>query len=164
MLFSFPPFKKTSCLCCLISILQWSVWSSPLLPYTSPPLLFDSQGKSILFHYFRKEFPHEIQEGSSYILVDINDNLWVALEVFLKWQQAVEAGSMKELNLSNYWLCISHISSEYRLYYSLWRDSFKAVHHPALPPYKPLSLANSKEEAFPADDDDDPDFFPNKFF
>ena len=127
---------------------------TPVFHYSAIP-----QGKSILFNYFRKAFPHEIQEGSSYILVDINDNLWIAPEVFLKWQQAVEAGSMKELNLSDYWLCISHIGSEYRLYYSLQRESYKAVQHPTPPPYSPLPVAvaeneEEEEEAFPADDDD----------
>ena len=124
------------------------------------------QGKSILFHFFRKAFPHEIQEGSSYILVDINDNLWVALEVFLKWRQAVEAGVMKELNLAEYWLCISHIGSKYCLYYSLHRDSFKNVHHPAPPPYSSLPVGKDEEEEeepFPADEDEgDPDFLPDK--
>ena len=134
---------------------------TPVFHYSAIP-----QGKSILFHYFRKAFPHEIQEGSSFILVDINDNLWVAPEVFLKWQQAVEAGSMKELNLAEYQLCISHIGSEYRLYYSLQRDSYKSVKHPAPLPYAPLPTAaeeDEEEEAFPVDNDEnDPDFKPDK--
>ena len=123
------------------------------------------QGKSILFHYFRKAFPHEVVEGSSYILVDINDNLWVAPEVFLKWRQAIEAGNMKELDLNIYQLCILHIGTEYCLYYLLWKDSFKNVYHPAPPPYSPLSVGDDEEEeeAFLADEDeDDPDFLPNK--
>ena len=132
---------------------------TPVFHYSAIP-----QGKSILFHYFRKAFPHEIQEGSSFILVDINDNLWVAPEVFLKWRQVVEVGSMKELNLSEYCLCISHIGSEYRLYYSLRRDSYKNVKHPAPLPFAPLPVDdNEEEEAFPPDNkESDPDFQPNK--
>ena len=43
------------------------------------------EGKSIIFNYYRKALPHEVSEGSSYILINIFENLWMALEVFLKW-------------------------------------------------------------------------------
>ena len=100
-------------------------------------------------------------EGSSFILVDIFDNLWVAPEVFLKWQKAVDRGSVNDVDLGVYHLCISHIGSEFCIYYSLWREAYKAVHHPAPPPFSPLPASFSKEdEAFPPDED--PNFSPTK--
>ena len=59
-------------------------------------------GKSIIFYYFRKALPHEIAEGSSYILINIFENLWTAPEVFLKWQEAVDTGTMKDPEKSVY--------------------------------------------------------------
>lgn len=131
------------------------------------------QGKSILFNYFRKALPHEVAEGSSYVLVDIYDNLWSAPEVFLKWCQAVDSGMMKEPEKSTYHFCITHVGDEYRLYYSLKRDSLQVVHHPVPPPYSPFPKAGSNEDSeeeeeedpFPADEEDecekkDPDFIP----
>ena len=88
------------------------------------------QGKSIIFNYYRKVLPHEVTEGSSYILMDIYENLWVAPEVFLKWRQAVNAGALKEPEKSTLCFCIAHIGDEYWLYSSLRRDSLQVVKHP----------------------------------
>ena len=127
--------------------------------------------KSIIFNYFRKALPHEVAEGSSYILVDIYENLWVAPEVFLKWQEVVDTGAMKEPEKSVYHYSITQIRDEYRLYWSLKKDSIQSVRHPTPPPYSALPKAdelddNNEEEAFPVDNDDnnesDPDFIPNK--
>ena len=127
-------------------------------------------GKSNIFNYFRKAMPHEVAEGSSFVLIDIYKNLWTAPEVFLKWRQAVDEGVMKEPEKSAFRYCITHIGDEFHLYCSPWKDSLQSVRHPLPPPYSPLPKANSddneeEEEAFPADDDDDesdPDFQPNK--
>ena len=109
-------------------------------------------------------------EGSSYILVDIYENLWTAPEVFLKWRQVVDSRAMKEPEKAAYSYSITHIGDEYQLYWSLKKDSIQAVHHPAPPPYSPLPKASkddddddSEEEAFPADEEEsDPDFMPDK--
>ena len=128
-------------------------------------------GKSIIFNYFRKVLPHEVAEGSSYILIDIYENLWVAPEVFLKWQEAVDSGAMKEPEKAAYHYSITCIGNEFWLYWSLKKDLIQSVHHPAPPPYSALPKANeldnnNEEEAFPTDDDDDNesnlDFIPNK--
>ena len=148
------------------------VYSRPLFTLT-PVRHFSSipDGKSIIFNYFRKALPHEMSEGSTYILVDIFENLWTAPEVFLKWQEAVDAGTMKDPEKSAYRYSITRIGNEYRLYWSLKKDSIQAVHHPAPPPFTPLPKANmtnneddeEEEEAFPADDsENDPDFLPGK--
>ena len=115
--------------------------------------------------------PHEIAEGSSYILIDIYENLWAAPEVFLKWREAIDTGTMKELEKSAFRYCLTRINDEYRLYCSLRRDSLQSVKHPLPPPYSPLPKASGnndddeEEEAFSADDNDDesdPDFLPKK--
>ena len=111
-----------------------------------------------------------MSEGSSYILVDIFENLWTAPEVFLKWRQAVDTSAMKDPEKSAYRYSIMQIRDKYQLYWSLKKDSIQAVCHPAPPPYSPLPKASeldddNEEEAFPADDDDkesNPDFLPDK--
>ena len=80
-------------------------------------------GKSIIFNFYRKALPHKVAEGSSYILIDIYENLWAAPEVFLKWRQAVDTGNMKEPEKSVFRYCITRISDEFRLYYSPRKDS-----------------------------------------
>ena len=106
-----------------------------------------------------------------YVLIDIYENLWVAPEVFLKWQQAVNAGTLKEPKKSMLQYCIMHVGDEFCLYCSPQKDSLQSVKHPLPPPYTPLPKAGSndedndkEEEAFPADDDkeSDLDFLPNK--
>ena len=127
-------------------------------------------GKSIIFNYFRKALPHEVAEGSSYILVDIYENLWVAPEVFLKWREAVDTGAMKDPEKSVYRFSITHIGNEYCLYWLLKKDSIQAVHHPAPPPYSALPKGDELDddddddkEAFPTDNNEsDSDFEPNK--
>ena len=98
---------------------------TPVHHYSAIP-----QGKSIIFNYYRKALPHELTEGSSYVLVDIYENLWAAPEVFLKWRQAVKSGAMKEPDKSTYWYSITHIGDEYQLYWSLRKNSLQVVHHP----------------------------------
>ena len=127
------------------------------------------KGKSIIFNYFRKAMPHEIAEGSSYILIDIYENLWAAPEVFLKWREAINTGAMNEPEKSAFRYCITHIGDEYRLYCSPRKDSLQSVKHPLPPPYSPFPRAKGiheeEEEAFSADDSDDesdPDFIPKK--
>ena len=80
-------------------------------------------GKSIIFNYFRKALPHEAAEGSTYILIDIFENLWAAPEVFLKWRQAVNKGGMKDVEKCAVRLCLTHIGDEFRLYCSPRKDS-----------------------------------------
>ena len=149
-----------------------SIYRRPLFTLT-PVNHFSAipQGKSIIFNYYRKALPHEVSEGSSYILVDIFENLWTTPEVFLKWRQVVDVSAMKEPKKSVYHFSITHICEEYWLYWSLKKDSIQSVRHPAPPPYSPLPKADSndednneeEEEAFPADDDkSDSDFKPNK--
>ena len=114
--------------------------------------------------------PHEAAEGSSFILVDIYENLWAAPEVFLKWWQAVDAGNMKEPEKSALCYCITRIGNEFHLYCSPRKDSLQSVKHPLPPPYSPLPKANGddeeeEEDAFPADDNNeesDSDFIPDK--
>ena len=110
-------------------------------------------GKSIIIHSFRKSLPHERVNGA-YILIDAFDNLWSAPEVFLKWRENVDGGAMKELDLNTYWLSIGRNGEEFHLYTSLWRDSYKAVQHPA-PPH--VTFTSNEEEAFPPDSDEDSD-------
>ena len=128
-------------------------------------------GKSIIFNYYRKAFPHEIIEGSAYILMDIYENLWAALEVFLKWQEAIDAGALKEPEKSSLRFCLTCIGNEFCLYCSPQKDSLQSVKHPVPPPFSPLPKANEAndndnddKEAFPIEDDNesDPDFLPNK--
>ena len=116
--------------------------------------------------------PHEATEGSSYILIDIFENLWAAPEVFLKWRQAIDEGALKEPEKSAFRYCITCIGDEYRLYCSPRKDSLQSVKHPLPPPYSPFPKAvdnheeEEEEEAFPvdndSDDESDPDFEPNK--
>ena len=146
------------------------VYGRPLFMLT-PVNHFSSipDGKSIIFNYFRKALPHEIAEGSSYILVDVYENLWTAPEVFLKWREAVDSGVMKEPEKAAYRYSIAHIRNEYRLYCSLKKDSIASVRHPIPPPYSSFPKASDKdddeEEGFPADDsesDSDSEFKPDK--
>ena len=61
---------------------------APVRHYSSIP-----DGKSIIFNFYRKALPHEMKEGSTYILIDVYENLWLAPEVFLKWREAVDSGA-----------------------------------------------------------------------
>ena len=110
-------------------------------------------------------------EGSSYVLVDIYENLWSAPEVFLKWREAVDSGAMKDPEKSACHYSITHIRDEFQLYCFPKKDTFQAVKHPAPAPYSPLPKAseadnddgNDEEEAFPADGDkSNSDFKPDK--
>ena len=112
-----------------------------------------------------------MKEGSTYILIDVYKNLWLAPEVFLKWREAVDCGAAKDIEKSAVRLCLTRIGDEFRLYCSPWKDSLQSVKHPVPPPFSPLpksSASNNEEddeeeEAFPTDDNDsDPDFVPNK--
>ena len=148
------------------------VYGRPLFTLT-PVNHFSSipDSKSIIINYYRKALPHEIVEGSLYILVDIYENLWTAPEVFLKWREAVDSGALKEPEKAVFRYSIARIGNEFRLYCSLKKDSIASVRHPAPPPFSPLPKANEnkdkekeeEEEAFPTDDDEsDPDFKPDK--
>ena len=97
---------------------------TPVNHYSAIP-----KGKSIIFNYYRKVLPHEVSEGSSYILIDIYKNLWVTPEVFLKWQQAIDSGALKEPEKSTLHFCLMHIGDEYHLYSLLCRDSLQVVKH-----------------------------------
>ena len=91
-------------------------------------------------------------------------------EVFLKWQQVVDSGAMKEPEKSTLHFSITCIGDEYRLYCSPQKDSLRSVKHPLPPPYSPLPKASDnededkeEEEAFPVDEEEsDPDFVPDK--
>ena len=126
-------------------------------------------GKSIIFHFFRKALPHELAEcGSPYILIDVYENLWVAPEVFLKWREAVDSRAAKDIEKSAVRLCLTRISDEFRLYSSPQKDSLQSVKHPVPPPFSHLPMASDnkdddEDEAFPAgDEESDPDFLPDK--
>ena len=95
--------------------------------------------------------------------------------MFLKWQEAVDTGAMRDPEKSACRYSIAHIREEFWLYCFPKKDTFHAVKHPAPPPYSPLprpSMTNNEddskeEEAFPADDDEennesDLDFVPDK--
>ena len=148
------------------------VYSHPLFSLT-PVKHFSSilNVKSIIFNYYRKALPHELAEGSTFILVNIFENLWTMPEVFLKWREAVKSGTLKEPEKAVYHYSITRIGDEFCLYYSLKKDSIASVRHPAPPPYSPLPKADeldekdddSEEEGFPADNSEsDPDFEPDK--
>ena len=107
---------------------------APVRHFSSIP-----KGKSIIFNYFRKAMPHEATEGSSYILIDIFENLWAAPEVFLKWRQAVDTGNMKEPEKTAFHYCLTRIGDKFRLYCSPRKDSLQSVKHP-LPLHIHLSL------------------------
>ena len=111
---------------------------TPVHHYSSIP-----DGNSIIFNYFRKALPHELEEGgSSYILVDIYENLWSAPDVFLKWREAVDSGVMKEPEKAVYRYSIAWIGNEFQLYCSLKKDSIGSVRHSAPPPFSPLPKAD----------------------
>ena len=112
-----------------------------------------------------------MKEGSSYILIDIYENLWLAPEVFLKWQEAIDSRAMKDVEKSAFCFCLTWIGEEFRLYFSPRKDSLQSVRHPVPPPFSPLPKSTAsdddeedeEEEAFPADEgDSDPDFESNK--
>ena len=89
---------------------------TPVNHYSAIP-----NGKSIIFNHFRKALPHEVTEGSSYIIVDIFENLWTVPEVFLKWRQAVDSGTMKEPEKAVFCYSIAQVGDKFCLYYSLKR-------------------------------------------
>ena len=122
---------------------------TPVHHYFSIP-----HGKSIIICNFRKALPHEKVESSSYVLMDTFDGLWLAPEVFDKWRKAVKSHAVPELDLTTNRLLLACIGSEFRLYVSLKRNSYKDLTRPAPAPYTPLCVAVSnkeeeEEEAFP---------------
>ena len=112
-----------------------------------------------------------MKEGSTYILIDVYENLWLAPEVFLKWREAIDSGAVKDVEKSAFCFCLTRIGDEFRLYCSPRKDSLQSVKHPVPPPFSPLPKSSTsdddeedeEEEAFPADEDEsDPDFEPDK--
>ena len=81
---------------------------------------------------------------------------------------------MKEPEKSALRFCLTHISDEFHLYCSPWKDSLQSIRHPLPSPYSPLpkvdkdedeDVDEEEEEAFPADNDNNesyPDFLPDK--
>ena len=114
---------------------------TPVHHYFSIPI-----GKSIIICNFQKALPHEKAESSSYVLMDTFDGLWLAPEVFDKWCKAVESGAISELDMSTNRLSLACIGSEFRLYVSLKRNSYKDLTQPAPAPYAPLCAAVSNKE------------------
>ena len=139
---------------------------TPVYHYFSIPI-----GKSIIITNFQKALPHEKAETGTYVLTDTLEGLWIAPDVFDKWHNAVEEGTIPELDMNTNRLSLAHIGSEFQLYVSLKRNSYKDLTQPAPAPYVPLCAAVSneeeeeEEEVFPAVSKDeckkkDPDFFP----
>ena len=151
------------------TVLLWSLWSvlfsiTLVHHYSAIP-----QGKSIIFNYFQKALPHKVMEGSSYVLMDIYENLWTTPEVFLKWRQAVNSRAMKKHEKSTYQYSITHIGDKYWLYYHLGRHT-SCCASSCSPSFSPLPKGcDEEEDPFPADEENkwekkDPDFIPNIFF
>ena len=128
---------------------------TPVHHYFSIP-----HSKSIIICNFRKALPHEKAESGSYVLMDTFNGLWLAPKVFNKWREAVKSCTVPELDLSTNRLSLAHIGSEFRLYISLKRNSYKDLIWPAPAPYAPLCAVVSneeeeEEEAFPNADSED---------
>ena len=116
-------------------------------------------GKSIIICNFQKALPHKKAESGSYVLTDAFDGFWLVPEVFDKWHEAVKSRAVPELDLTTNRLSLAHIGSEFQLYVSLKRNSYKDLTRPAPAPYAPLCAAVSNVEE--EEEEEEEEAFPN---
>ena len=70
--------------------------------------------------------------SNQYKLTDPYGNLWWVLPVFGMWHEAVEGGSLPELNMEEMWLALVKDGPYFSLITSKHRNSFSDCLHPLL--------------------------------